>query len=67
MKRLKIITSFLFIICGILEGFDTVLEETLNFEFDSSYSMFALGIIHFCSALAESFDGYAGLKEIKDS
>ena len=60
-KRLRIslglVTGALLILCGILEGFDTFLEEFAGFKFEGHYSMYILAMIHFLYALTDILDG----------
>ena len=54
---LGVVSGILLILCGILEGFDTFLEEFVGFKFEGHYSMFVLGMIHFIYALTDVLDG----------
>jgi hypothetical protein len=55
---LSVVSGILLILCGVLEGFDTVMEKVVGFDFKGHYSMFVLGMIHFIYALTDILDGF---------
>lgn len=60
---LSVVTALLLILCGILEGFDTYLEELGGFKFEGYHSMFVLAMIHFVYALTDILEGMLTMKD----
>lgn len=60
---LNIIAGVLLVLCGILEGFDTVLEEFAGVEFKGHYSIIVIALVHFIYAATDIVDGVATMKE----
>lgn len=59
---LGVVSGALLILCGILEGFDTFLEEFADLHFEGHHSMFILAMIHFVYALTDFLDGMLTMK-----
>jgi uncharacterized membrane protein SpoIIM required for sporulation len=59
---LSVVSGVLLILCGILEGFDTYLENFTDFKFEGHHSMFILAGIHFVYALADFLEGTVTMK-----
>jgi hypothetical protein len=54
---LGLISGILLILCGILEGTETVVEDYLNIEVKGHHSIILIGVIHFIYALTDILDG----------
>ena len=60
---LNIIGGSLLILCGIMEAFDTVLEDFIGIEFQGHYSIILIGIIHILYAATDILEGLITFKE----
>ena len=54
---LNIVGGVLLILCGIMEAFNTVIEELIDFEFKGHYTIIMLGFLHILYATTDILEG----------
>lgn len=61
--KLNIITGILVIAAGIMEGFDTVIEEFAGIELKGHHSIILIGLLHLANAGIEILEGMTTIEE----
>lgn len=60
---LNIVSGTLLILCGVMEAFNTVIEEFIGIEFRGHYSIMVIGLVHILYATTDILEGVTTIKE----